>query len=449
MSLLEDQESTETTERAVLFAAMHDTGMCAELMVQANVDWFLVGMHRQLFTALKSCFDDDIQADVATVFRRARVQANAQFGDDVLQAEWIAAGKTEVKGMTVATFTEEHLPFLVESYRVRKLHEFFSDGIERTANAGESAQLLAWASAQIESISSLGSNNTAIKISEALLDQYSRPRTDESDVSRNGPFTRMNSFDSVGFRLNPHEPTTIAGKPGHGKTIISSQIAIGASTQCCVAMLPVEDGDETWIKRYAMMTQNRTVDAILDLDVDHKAHSDFTGYCYRIKDRPLYIAKNCIGMTSFDAIAFLQRLKAQDPTLGLAIIDQVFRLGDYGRREIKGETQTEAITRQLTRLATACASMRICLVMLQHVKKDIVGYPQVSDISDSYVFERLSRKILLVHRPNYSTANDDCVVNVNFAKSTMGARHNLDLEFNGKKLQIDGFVDPVLRSPYA
>jgi replicative DNA helicase len=438
-----DHVSLDTTERAVLFAATQNQGMLATLLAQADVEWFLSGNHRRLFSALKSCFESGSKVDSAMIFRAARTQANAQFGEVILDAEWLAAGRSEVKGMTMATFTEEHLPFVREAFQLRKLHEFFSTGLDRLVNEN-SGKVLAWASGEITKVSALGSSYGALKVADALLDQYERPRSTENDVARRGPYTRMRSLDAVGFRLNPNEPITIAGKPGHGKTIISSQIAIGASTQCGVAVLPVEDGHEQWLNRYSIMIQGKTVDDLRDVDGDDYAHGNFTSYCQRIKDRPLYVAKNCVGMTSFEAIAFLQRLKAEDPTLGVVIIDQIYRLGDYGRREIKGESQTEAITRQLSRLAEACVELGICLVMLQHVKKDMVGDPQLSDISDSYIFERLSRKIILINRPSYESPTDDDQVNVKFAKWTMSAKHDLTLDFRGERFQIDGFTDPAV-----
>jgi replicative DNA helicase len=441
-----DPEAIDMTERAVLFAATQSEAMRLALISAADVKWFLGDDHRKLYNAIRSCVEKQSQVDSLAILRSARSNASATFGDVVLSADWLAQGRAEVKGMTIESFTEEHIPVLREAFQARELHRFFADGMEKIISQNPT-DVLSWAGDQLHKVGNVGTTSNAVRIAKALLDEYERPFEDAAETARKGPLTCLPWLDSIGFRLRPGEHTTLAGKPGHGKTIVSTQFAIGASTQCGVAVIPAEDGHEAWIDRYAKMTHGFAIDDIRAKHADHRVHSDFTGYCQQIKDRPLYVATNAIGITTFGIVTLLQQLKARDESLSVCIIDQVFKIGDYDKREHKGETQTNAITRTVNRLIDAANKLRIHLVMLQHVAKDVVGDPQIKDISDSYIFERASRRVILVNRPNYGDANLDNTAKIDIAKWTMGQMQSETLPFQGSRFQIGGFVDPALRLP--
>ena len=442
-----DFESLEMTERAVLFAALSSAPMRAVLVAQANVEWFQSVDHRKLFQAILAQEEQCLPVDSLSIIRAARKRENASFGDVVLEADWLARGVVEVKGMTIESFSGMHLPELRKSYQTRRLYEFFDTGIQRTID-GEPDGIISWALAELADINAVGQGVEAVKVADALMAALEEPRTREEECARRGPLTRVNWFDEIDFRLRPFEPITIAGRPAEGKSILSMQFAIGASSQCAGLVVPVEDGEDVWLERYLRQTQGAKMDRLRSPLSSDAEHIRFHDHYAKTKDRPLYIARNATRMRSFDILALLQKLKAQEPGLGFVLIDQMYRLPDYRQKESKGELDTSAITRTVMRLVDGCNALGVCPIMLQHVGKDIIGDPQLKDISDSYIFERMSRKIILVSRPNIGDAGNDNFARINIAKWTMEGAKSNDLPFDGPTLRIDNFVDPALREDY-
>lgn len=431
-----DPVAIESTERAVLFAALRKPPILARLLAEATADWFLAIDHRRLFSALERLARSNRAVDFQAIVVAAREAERATFGDVVLTVDWLRAGAAESQGITQETLEQNHFPLLREAHRIRRMAQYFVDGSER-ADRLSSTELIAWAAGQLNAIDQTTGQDSVCVDPVAISEVLRAAVVCDTQPSAMGPLTGIPSLDALGFRLDAHEPLTIAGRPGECKTLLMTQMSLGVTMDRPAVVFALEDGLLGWKKRRVAMLTGETLERVRDNGAPPVAYEHLSEYLDKASDRPLYIVSG--SHSSYNIVSRIREIKSREPRLAVAFIDQTYDITDYAKSE-RGEILTYAVARCVQTIIAACRELEVVPVFLQHIKRDVMGRPSINDIADSDVFAKRSRKVIIVSK-KLDDRGEMTSICIDVAKWTHGKCKVIDVPFNGARQCLDNFVD--------
>lgn len=440
-----DEGEVEMTERAVLFAALQKESVRVELIAEASEAFFDQPMHKRLFRAIAKLHHEGTPFDTLGIHRAARQNEKAQLGEVVLDADWLHEASTQSGGtVTVESLLRSHLPLLREARQERDLRTLAIRFMDKCGDSN-STDLLTWLTGEIDSI--VSSNvEQVVSLSDAdIIARVSRMTSSVEAFTAAGPLTSIPALDKQGFRITPGQLISIVGRPGEGKSLLMTHMALGVSTKLPAVVYALEDGVQGWLeRRIPMITHGGNAFNLRANRAKPEHYERHSEYLAEAKDRPLYVANKAGGMSVFDIIASLRRLKYKHPDLAVAFIDQTYNIAGY--LDVKrGDTLTYNIARIIDHLLRAASDLNIGIVLLQHVKRDS-GVPGERDIADSDAFAKKSRKILICSRDRNESNIPVGDVNLLIPKWTHGGPFEACLAFDGPRQRLDNWVDPYYDS---
>jgi len=162
----------------------------------------------------------------------------------------------------------------------------------------------------------------------------------------------------------------------------------------------------------------------------------------RLYRLPIYI-DDTPGLTPAQLRARARRLKAQDPTLGLIVVDYIGLMG--GDPKASSEQRVSAASRALKALAKELDVAIIALAQLsRQVENRNPKIPQLSDLRDSGAIEQDADVVMLIYRDDYynkeSTKRGEAEVII--AKQRNGPLGSADLAFHGRWTRFEDLDRP-------
>lgn len=162
----------------------------------------------------------------------------------------------------------------------------------------------------------------------------------------------------------------------------------------------------------------------------------------RLYNLPIYI-DDTPGLTPAQLRARARRLKAQDPTLGLIVVDYIGLMG--GDPKASSEQRVSAASRALKALAKELDVAIIALAQLsRQVENRNPKIPQLSDLRDSGAIEQDADVVMLIYRDDYynkeSTKKGEAEVII--AKQRNGPLGSADLAFHGRWTRFEDLNRP-------
>lgn len=162
----------------------------------------------------------------------------------------------------------------------------------------------------------------------------------------------------------------------------------------------------------------------------------------RLHGLPLYI-DDSPGLTPAQLRARARRLKAQDPSLGLIVVDYIGLMG--GDPKASSEQRVSAASRALKALAKELDVAVIALAQLsRQVENRNPKVPQLSDLRDSGAIEQDADVVMLIYRDDYynkeSTRQGEAEIIV--AKQRNGPLGSTHLAFHGRWTRFEDLVRP-------
>lgn len=435
-----DLDDVTMTERAVLYSALQKDSVRMEILADVTADWFSDLTHRTLFKAIARMHENGVPFDALSIHRAARENVKANLGEVVLEPDWLHRAMLEnVGGITIEALKGTHLPILREAYLSRSIQSLALRFMD-VAQSASPASAMAWMSQELDAISDRQNERVQIltdtQIMAKLLDE-------SEDDDSSGPLTTLPSLDALEFRITPGQLISIVGRPGECKSTIVRHMALGVASQVTTAIFVLEDGHDGWLRsRTPMVSGGATSDQFRENRVRPEHYEKYSEFLSSSVGRNLLVIDGKDGMSVFDIIAHMRRLKHAHPDLGAVFIDQTYDIEGYYDLK-KGEHMTTNVTRIVKQLRRAAKQLNVGLVMLQHVNRDN-GEPTKDNISDSDVFAKVSRKILICSRKLDGNGVPHGALTVNVAKYTYSKQRKLIMSFDDTTQCLDGWVDPCL-----
>ena len=244
---------------------------------------------------------------------------------------------------------------------------------------------------EIHNVSEVG-NDEVTTIRAALMETYNLLEKRYQNKDDKGLYTGINKLDNLIAGLHQEELTTIAARPGVGKTILGLQLAITISGRGKKVLFTSLEMSTTQLgERY--LASNTNVDS-------HKMRTGniedanewkmIQNAINRVKHDHLLLDK-----TSLNVQHIRTKLRKYKPDL--LIIDYL-QLLHPTNREHSREREVAVITRDLKRMTQ---EFNIPIVMLAQLNRQAEGFrPTKADLRESGAIEQDSDNVLFIHEPN-------------------------------------------------
>lgn len=256
-------------------------------------------------------------------------------------------------------------------------------------------------------------DQVAVKLSEEL----SQLKTATSDDMTTGTPTGFPKLNVLTHGFQPGEFIVLAARPGVGKTALSLNLAYNATTKANVpvAYFSLE------------MPANMLFKRLVSADADVKFDSLLTGYglnqnvrlklqqsCERMSRKRIYV-DDTAGIKLLDLVAKCRKLKAQEPDLGLIVVDYIGLVTTTSKSKSESrQLEVQLISQTLKKLALDLKVPVIGVAQLnRNVEQRQGGEPQLSDLRESGSIEQDADIVLMLQQASLSTldSNDKNVIN--------------------------------------
>lgn len=441
-----DAETIDSTERAVLGAALRDAAIREHLSAAATPEWFVALQHRTLFIALQRVTLAHQPLDIPTIVAASRKDALSTT-DAPLDLDWLRESWKIGATLSPESVEKTHIPELRRSYQTRALQSLAGALVEQ-CESSEPGIVAAWLAGRAEAIMRTSEVSAIVNDAEALMNIES-----VQDVLEFGPLSGIGELDKSDFRFGPGKVTIIAARPGNGKSACARQMAISAASQGVgVVFVAAEEGMAGWKDtRIAMLTGETRLSLAMNTMSrrGREIHSRFVNDAY---ERALYVVDNVPSLSAYDVVAAVRRHKRQDPSVGVVFVDQMQALAGWNDAR-RGEGRDQGPIRIVDEIVRGCKELGVHAVLIQQLSRDVDKgtkrrEPRASDLATTAFFEHVADAILFVHRENYEPDEDtpdaeDTTAILKWGKLRGGKKTRHRVPWDGPRVRIGTWVDPI------
>jgi replicative DNA helicase len=254
-----------------------------------------------------------------------------------------------------------------------------------------------------------------------------------------GLSTGFTDLDRILAGLQRTDLFVLAARPSMGKTALALNIAravagdIDGHPLAGVGVFSLEMTSAQLTGRLlcseARVDANKTRTGALSQAEDWPA---LAAAAERLNGLPIYI-DDTPGLTPAQLRARARRLKAQDPTLALIVVDYIGLMG--GDPKASSEQRVSAASRALKSLAK---ELNVAIIVLAQLSRQVENrnpkIPQLSDLRDSGAIEQDADVVMFIYRDSYynkeSTQKGEATLVI--AKHRQGAVGEVQVGFQGR-----------------
>lgn len=258
-------------------------------------------------------------------------------------------------------------------------------------------------------------------------------------------------FDEKTGGLQKGDLIIVAARPSMGKTALVTGIALHAAVrhQVPVAFFSLEMSKQQVVQRMlcseAMVDLSRLLRGRLQED-DFGRLAQAAGH---LNTAPLWIDDSGT-LTVLEMRAKARRLKADQPELGLVIVDYIQLMNAGGAAENR-QQEVSAISRGLKALAKELQLPIIALSQLSRAPEQRTDKrPQLSDLRESGSIEQDADVVAFLYRPEYYLARDQMQdksaegkAELIISKQRNGPTGVVDLYFRKECARFESFGEPT------
>jgi len=434
--------SNVAAEKSVLGSMMLDERAVAEAVTTLKERSFYIPGHRLIFSAIVSLFDAQKSIDLISVATTLQTQGSLEK----------AGGEEYLAQLTESVPTTANIEFYAKSvqdkYIVRELI-LASQTIVADCYRGEleTAELLGSAEKKVFDIAQSGTKGDFAKISDMMLDtieyleELSKKKGNVTGVDTG--FHQLNEF-TTGFHNG--ELIIIAARPAMGKTAFALNLAenVAIKDNRAVAVFSMEMTARQLLLRILSSHAGVEGQKLRRGDLSQRDWTAFMQAGTVFKKAKIFIDASP-QLTPLDVRARCRRLKADNPDLGLILIDYI-QLMDANAKGIDSRQQEVAyISRSLKAMAM---ELNLPVVALSQLNRDSEkgkekgARPQLSQLRESGAIEQDADVVLLLYRPAYYSEDPkfENYAEVILAKQRNGPTGTVKLNFFNKFAR---FEDPA------
>jgi len=407
LALLPDRHPPYAPEAeiGVLGGMLIDGDAVAKAVEILDDSMFYREAHRRIFRAMARLFQRGQVIDAVTLSEELKKT------DELELVGGIAYLAELVEAVPTAANIEFHARIVRERALLRRLIEASSQTIRDAYEIGERTveEILDEAEQRIFQVAQAHDRQGFVWIKKILYPAFER--IEQLQAARGGITGVPTGFPDLdektgGFQRG--DLIIVAARPSMGKTAMVTGIALHAAIvhQIPVAIFSLEMSKEQLVQRMlcaeALVDLSRLLRGRLT-DDDYVRLAQAAGH---LNTAPIWIDDSGV-LTVLEMRAKARRLKADQPDLGLIIVDYI-QLMHIGRQAENRQQEVSEISRGLKALAKELGVPVVALSQLSRAPEQRADHrPQLSDLRESGSLEQDADLVMFLYRPEYYLPPDE------------------------------------------
>ena len=388
-------------EVSVLGGMLIDGDAVAKAVEVVDESMFYREGHRRIFRSMARLFQRGDVVDPTTVTEELKKT------DELEGAGGLPYLAELLDAVPTAANVEYHARIVRERALMRRLIEASSQVIRDVYEPGERTveELLDEAEHKIFQVAQSHAREGFVWIKKILYPTFERiEQLQAAKGGITGVGTGFHDLDGMTGGFQKGDLVIIAARPSMGKTalVISLLLHAAISQQKPVALFSLEMSKEQLVQRMlcseALVDLGRLLRGRLT-DDDYVRLAQAAGH---LNTAPIWIDDSG-ALNVLEMRAKARRLKAEQPELGLIVVDYLQLMGSAGSKNVENRQQEVAeISRGLKGIAKELEVPVIALSQLSRAPEQRSDHrPQLSDLRESGSLEQDADLVMFLYRPEY------------------------------------------------
>lgn len=387
-------------EVAVLGGMLIDNDAVAKAVEVVDDSMFYREGHRRIFRIMARLFQRGEVVDPTTVAEELKK------GEELEHAGGLPYLAELLDAVPTAANIEYHARIVRERALMRRLIETSSQIIRDTYEPGERTveELLDEAEHRIFQVAQSQSREGFVWIKKILYPTFERiEQLQAAQGGITGVGTGFPDLDGKTGGFQKGDLVIVAARPSMGKTalVISLMLHAAISQQTPVALFSLEMSKEQLVQRMlcseALVDLGRLLRGRLT-DDDYVRLAQAAGH---LNTAPIWIDDSGV-LNVLEMRAKARRLKAEQPELGMIIVDYLQLMQGAGKTAENRQQEVSEISRGLKAVAKELGVPVIALSQLSRAPEQRSDHrPQLSDLRESGSLEQDADLVMFLYRPEY------------------------------------------------
>ena len=391
-------------EQAVLGSALLSRECLYTVFSRLNEEDFFLGKHQLIYRAIKNLFDKQTPVDVLTVTEELMnmkeletiggVEYLQQCSDAMVALSSIdyyvnIVNDQAVLRRLIQTCRDIDAAYLSEE--ISDVNEFIANSETTLKDAVEKRRVAEFKKAK--------------DVAEEVKLNIETPQEVKTD-GVSGLTTGFDRLNNITQGFHPGDMIIVAARPSVGKTALALNFAYRAAnrTNKPIAIFSLEMPAEALIKRLIGVESSVSLTKITTGNLVGVDRAKVANAIYKIGSLPLYIDDSPNGKL-MDIIAKSRKLQANEPDLGMIIIDYL-GLVTTGSTAKGSDSRQEEVRKTSLALKALARELQVPIIVVSQLSRDVEKRgenkrPILSDLRDSGSIEQDADVVMLLYREDY------------------------------------------------
>ena len=391
-------------EQAVLGSALLSRECLYTVFSRLNEEDFFLGKHQLIYRAIKNLFDKQTPVDVLTVTEELMnmkeletiggVEYLQQCSDAMVALSSIdyyvnIVNDQAVLRRLIQTCRDIDAAYLSEE--ISDVNEFIANSETTLKDAVEKRRVAEFKKAK--------------EVAEEVKLNIETPQEVKTD-GVSGLTTGFDRLNNITQGFHPGDMIIVAARPSVGKTALALNFAYRAAnrTNKPIAIFSLEMPAEALIKRLIGVESSVSLTKITTGNLVGVDRAKVANAIYKIGSLPIYIDDSPNGKL-MDIIAKSRKLQANEPDLGMIIIDYL-GLVTTGSSSKGADSRQEEVRKTSLALKALARELQVPIIVVSQLSRDVEKRgenkrPILSDLRDSGSIEQDADVVMLLYREDY------------------------------------------------
>ena len=391
-------------EQAVLGSALLSRECLYTVFSRLNEEDFFLGKHQLIYRAIKNLFDKQTPVDVLTVTEELMnmkeletiggVEYLQQCSDAMVALSSIdyyvnIVNDQAVLRRLIQTCRDIDAAYLSEE--INDVNEFIASSETTLKDAVEKRRVAEFKKAK--------------DVAEEVKLNIETPQEVKTD-GVSGLTTGFDRLNNITQGFHPGDMIIVAARPSVGKTALALNFAYRAAsrTNKPIAIFSLEMPAEALIKRLIGVESSVSLTKITTGNLVGVDRAKVANAIYKIGSLPLYIDDSPNGKL-MDIIAKSRKLQANEPDLGMIIIDYL-GLVTTSNSSKGADSRQEEVRKTSLALKALARELQVPIIVVSQLSRDVEKRgenkrPILSDLRDSGSIEQDADVVMLLYREDY------------------------------------------------
>lgn len=393
-------------EKATLGAMLTSRSVKDQALAELNLTDFYSEIHQKIFEAIFNLNDKGVKVDIQTVTQELTN----------LKALEVVGGVDYLYELTQSFLLPEnageYIAMIKENANLRDLlvafneieNDYLKKDIDSYTSFVGAAQRKIDKIAEKRRISNFKSSRDVVETVEKKILDLSE-RTGEGDLT--GVDTGFKWLNYYTNGLQPENLIIVAGRTGLGKTAFALNLLLNAAKSGVpVGIFEMEMSSLTLYSRLVANEADVKGRRILNGQIRGREVIKVKEALDRLAALKIYVDESS-AVSIYDLVAKARKLKAEEPDLGLLVVDYLGLIASDAKQNKKRfdsrSLEIQEYTRTLHELAR---ELKIPIIVLCQLNRKVEdrgegGTPKLSDLRESGSIEQDAEIVFLLHSPDY------------------------------------------------